>query len=353
MKLPLWNTTLLNLLRPKQRRGQSAYARARGQVTHVLILDGTLSTLWPGYEGNAGLTYKLLEEISGTELSVYYEAGLQWHRWRGARNVILGHGLNRQIRRAYGYLCSRYRPGDRIFLFGYSRGAYAVRSLAGVIDRVGLLKHEFATVRNIKTAYRHYQCSPGSPASQEFAQAYCHKAAPIEMVGVWDTVKALGLRWPIIWRWSEAAHAFHSHVLGPSIRHGFHALALGETRVAYEPVLWDCPDGHKGVIEQVWFKGAHSDIGGQLNGFHAARPLSNIPLVWMLNKAVGCNLSLPPNWKARFETDVNAPAVGSWRGWGKIFWIRRKRRVGRDMSERLHESVKGRQIARPVTKHAV
>jgi uncharacterized protein (DUF2235 family) len=322
-------------------------------VTHVLILDGTMSTLWPGCEGNAGLTYKLLDEVSSTELSVYYEAGLQWHHWRGARNVILGHGLNRQIRRAYGYLCSRYRPGDRIFLFGYSRGAYAVRSLAGVIDRVGLLRHEHATVRNIKTAYRHYQCSPGSTASGEFTQAYCHPEAPIEMVGVWDTVKALGLRLPIIWRWSEAAHAFHSHRLGPSIRHGFHALALDETRAAYSPVLWECPEDHTGIIEQVWFHGAHGDIGGQLTGYHAARPLANIPLVWMLEKAAGCGLTLPEDWQARFEMDADAPSVGSWRGWGKIFWFRRKRRVGLDMSERLHESVDDRQIIRSSAEPAV
>ncbi len=312
----------------------------------MLILDGTMSTLWPGCEGNAGLTYKLLEEVSGTGLSVYYEAGLQWHHWSSARNVILGHGLNRQIRRAYGYLCSRYRPGDRIFLFGYSRGAYAVRSLAGLIDRVGLLQHEHATVRNIKTAYRHYQCSPGSPASVTFTQENCHPEAPIEMVGVWDTVKALGLRLPVLWRWSEAAHAFHSHILGPSIRHGFHALALDETRMAYAPVLWECPEDHTGIIEQIWFRGTHGDIGGQLTGFNAARPLANIPLVWMLEKAEGCGLHLPAGWRARFVMDADAPSVGSWRGWGKVFWIRRKRRIGLDMSEHLHESVDDQQIIR-------
>lgn len=353
MKWKSWHNSLFNLLRPQQRRGQSAYARARGSVTHVLILDGTMSTLWPGCEGNAGLTYKLLEEVSGTELSVYYEAGLQWCRWRAARNVILGRGLNLQIRRAYGYLCSRYRPGDRIFLFGYSRGAYAVRSLAGMIDRVGLLRQEYATMRNIQTAYRHYQYGPDSPTSREFTQAYCHAEAPIEMLGVWDTVKALGLRLPFIWRWAEAAYAFHSHRLGPSIRHGYQALALDETRVAYAPILWKSPENHHSIIEQVWFHGTHGDIGGQLAGFHAARPLANIPLVWMLEKAAGCDLLLPEGWRARFVMDANAPSVGSWGGWGKIFWLRRKRRVGLDPSEMIHESVHDRQISRPQTEQPV
>jgi uncharacterized protein (DUF2235 family) len=353
MKNQPWYHYLFNLLRPQKRHGQSAHARARGSVTHVLILDGTMSTLWPGCEGNAGLTYKLLDEVSGPELSLYYEAGLQWCTWRAVRNVILGRGLNQQIQRAYGYLCSRYRPGDRIFLFGYSRGAYAMRSLAGMIDQVGLLRREHAITRNIKTAYRHYQCSPGSPASRDFTQAYCHAETPIEMVGVWDTVKALGLRLPIVRRWSETAHAFHSHHLGPSIRHGYHALALDETRVAYEPIMWHTDKDQKQIVEQVWFRGCHGDIGGQLDGFHAARPLANIPLVWMLEKAEGCNLTLPEGWRGRFEMDVNAPSVGSWRGWGKIFWVRRKRIVGLDPSERIHESVLNRQITNPEVKQVV
>ena len=112
------------------RRPDSDFGPRRGPVTHVVILDGTMSSLEPGNETNAGLTYRLCREM-GSQLSIYYEPGLQWRDWRSARDVIMGRGINRQIRRAYGYLASRYRPGDRIFLFGYSRGAYAVRSLAG------------------------------------------------------------------------------------------------------------------------------------------------------------------------------------------------------------------------------
>ncbi len=140
-----WTRSLFDLLRPGQRSGQSAFARARGQVTHVLILDGTMSSLTPGSESNAGLTYRLLSEVGGPSLSVYYEAGLQWQDWRATPDVMMGRGINRQIRRAYGYLASRYKAGDRIFLLGYSRGAYAVRSLAGLIDTVGLLTSEHAT----------------------------------------------------------------------------------------------------------------------------------------------------------------------------------------------------------------
>lgn len=146
------------------RRVERAQSGARrGSVTHVVILDGTMSSLQPGAETNTGLIYKLLREQMGLpNLSVRYEAGIQWRNWQATRDVIEGRGINRQIRRSYGALASRYRSGDRIFLVGYSRGAYAVRSLAGLIDRIGLLRQEHATERNVTLAYRHYRQSPGS-----------------------------------------------------------------------------------------------------------------------------------------------------------------------------------------------
>ena len=313
-------------------------AAKRAGADHVVLLDGTMSSLDPGEETNIGLTFRLLEEARarGTRLSLYYEPGLQWQGWTRLNEVVQGRGLNRQIRRAYGFLASRYRPGDRIWLFGYSRGAYAVRSLAGLIDRVGLIRRDCATERNITAAYRHYQFTPDSHAARTFAAAHCHAGVAIEMIGVYDTVKALGLRLPVVWKFTEVKHVFHNHHLGPSVKRGYHALALHETRAVFAPVLWECPPGWQGTVEQVWFRGAHGDVGGQLSGFAAARPLSNIPLVWMLGKAEAAGLPLPPGWAARFPTDGQAPMIGNWRGWGKIFLLRHARPVGRDRSERIH-----------------
>jgi uncharacterized protein (DUF2235 family) len=312
----------------------------RGAQDHVVILDGTLSSLEPGYETNAGQLYKLLQSLPPLERpQVRYEAGVQWRDWRSTRDVLEGRGINRQIRRSYGVLASRLRKGDRIFLFGYSRGAYAVRSLAGLLDQVGLLKPAHATERNIRQAYRLYQGAAGTDAIREFQAAYCYSDVEIQMVGVWDTVKALGLRLPILWRFTDPNHAFHSHHLGHSARHGYQALALDERRRAFEPVLWECPPGWEPNIQQMWFCGSHGDIGGQVNGFAAARPLANIPFVWVLDKAEALNLALPKGWRAGFPQDVNAPSVGSRRGWGLIFLARSKRVVGRDSSERIHESV--------------
>lgn len=337
MALSRLSKRLFSWLARPFRSEHTAEVKRRGPQTHVIILDGTLSSLEPGFETHAGVTYRLCREM-GAQVSVYYEAGVQWPSWGSTLDVLLGRGINRQIRRAYGFLASRYRPGDQIFLIGYSRGAYAVRSLAGVIDMVGLVQAKHATVRNIRTAYRHYERHPGGPQAKLFSRAFCHEFVPIEMVGVWDTVKALGLRIPIL-RLMATRHEFHSHALGPSISNGYHALALNETRRVFKPVMWKTIPDWPGHLEQVWFRGSHADIGGQLGGFEAARPLANLSLVWMLKKAEGCGLPLPEGWHARFYTDVRAPSVGTWRSWGKIFLARSQRIVGQDRSERIHESV--------------
>ena len=326
----------------RRARTEEGGVRGRGPATHVVILDGTMSSLAAGCETNAGLTFKLLKEVSASaNLTVHYEAGIQWRDWSSTWDVMTGKGINRQIERAYGVVASRYRPGDEIVLIGYSRGAYAVRSLAGVIDMVGLVKSDCATMRVVRQAYRHYRSGARSPIAQDFRDHYCHPNVEVEAVAVWDTVKALGLRLPIVWRWVEARHNFHNHALGDHIRHGFHAVALDETRAAYAPVMWQCPVGWQGHMEQVWFRGNHGDVGGQVWQHPQARPLANIPLVWMLERLSDCGVPLPDNWRSRFPQDVNAPSIGNWRGWAKIFLSRRRRVVGNDRSERLHESISG------------
>ncbi|WP_163846236.1 DUF2235 domain-containing protein [Pseudooceanicola aestuarii] len=333
-----------------QRKSRGGVQARRGPVTHVVVLDGTMSTLEEGTESNVGLIYKLLAEHSGHDLSLYYEAGIQWTSWSRTHEVLMGRGLNRQIRRAYGYLASRYRPGDRIFFFGYSRGAYAVRSLAGLIDRVGLLKAEAATERNVRQAYRLYQDIPDAEAARRFATAHSHPETRVEMIGAFDTVKSLGLRLPLLSQITDAQHAFHNHALSDCVRAGFHALALEETRQVYAPVMWESTEGWQGRLEQVWFPGSHGDVGGFLGGDLAARGLSNIPLVWMLTQAEVRGLPLPQGWRDRFPRDPEAPSIGMWQGWSKLFLLRARREVGRDPSERLHESAvtRGLHVTLPV-----
>lgn len=327
-------------------RSEEGATRTRGPAIHVIVLDGTMSSLEEGQETNAGLLFKLLREVGRTtNLTVYYEAGIQWQDWSGTYGVLAGKGLNRQIERAYGVLSSRYRPDDRIFLIGYSRGAYAVRSLAGVIGAVGLVKSDQATTRNIRQAYRHYRSGRQSEFSKRFSELYCHNGVEIAAVAVWDTVKALGLRLPIVWRWMGSRHDFHDHKLGAFVRHGFHALGIDETREAFAPVMWEGGMRDDGTVEQVWFRGTHGDVGGQLGGADESRPLANVSLRWMLDRLDACDLPLPSGWRERFPCDPKAPSIGTWRGWSKLFLSRRRRIVGRDASESLHPTATGHKRA--------
>lgn len=314
----------------------------RAPQVHVVLIDGTMSSLVPKCQTNVARSYELLREM-GPAVRLYYAPGLQWRDWRSARDVLTGRGINAQIKRAYGHLASRYRAGDKIYLMGYSRGAYAVRSLAGVIERVGLLRQDSATERHVKTAYRHYECSESPEEVARFRAQHCHPQTPIEMIGVWDTVKSLGINAPVLWRISERWHAFHHHALSENVRHGFHALALNETRVAYKAIPWVTTPDRAGTVEQMWFAGTHSDIGGQLGGFEVARPLANIPLVWMLARAQSVGLALPDGWEGRYALDPTAPSRGTWRGYGRLLITRRKRIVGADPSEAIHPSVALRQ----------
>lgn len=317
----------------------------RGPVTHVIVIDGTMSSLERGVETNAGLTYRLCSEAAegpqGANMIVRYEAGIQWRTWRDARAVIEGRGINQQIKRLYGALASRYRDGDRIYLFGYSRGAYAVRSLSGLIDTVGLLAPEHATEHNITTAFRHYQSDPTRPSAREFRHAYCRSHTPIAFLGVWDTVSAVGLHFPILWRFSSVFHVFHDQYPARNVAAVYHALARHERRRAYAPVMFKTnPDAPNQRLVQMWFRGSHGDVGGQVGTDEQARKLSNDTLVWMLDKAESYGLELPQDWRARFLRDPQARSAGMNRGWGKLFWFRRERTVGADPSEYVHPAAR-------------
>ncbi len=311
-------------------------------TTHLVLMDGTFASLLDGQRSSIGRIHRLVTGQLGLppapgRLRIHYGMGQQWNRWRTLPELAAGRILEARIAEAYGWLASGWRPGQPIFMLGYSRGAFALRSLAGMIDRVGLLRPEHATERNIRLAWHLYRNGGAAQAMAAFRRR-CHDVAPIRMLGCFDTVMALGLRLPLLWMLSEPRFRFHDAHLGQGIEHGFHALALDETRAAFAPLLWD-DDHAAGRIEQVWFRGAHPDIGGQLSGFEPARPLANIPLVWMLERAQALGLPLPPDWQALFPVDATAPPIGSWRRWGKLFLARAPRMVGRYSTESLHATV--------------
>jgi len=308
---------------------------------HIVIIDGTQSRLEAGQETNAGLLYKLLLEHDDTAWPrhIWYDPGIQGHGFWNWVTIASGRGINRMILKAYAALSSRYRQGDQIFLFGFSRGAYAVRSLAGLINSVGLLRYDQAITRNVMQAFRLYEFDRPADVKARFAAKHCEPNVDIEMIGVWDTVKTLGLPYPILSRLAPMATEFHNDMIGNPVKHGYQALALDENRQAYRPVMWFRENGWNGHLEQVWFRGAHGDIGGHVFAVPAARGLSNIPLTWMLERAESCGLSLPANWRDRYPCDVHAPSIGTHRGIAKFFLLRQKREQGAAPCEFLHHSV--------------
>lgn len=310
--------------------------------THVILLDGTMSTLTPGDETNVGLIYRLLMQVDRSAgLHIYYEPGIQWRGLSRSHEVMAGIGINRQIRRAFVWLSHAYRPGDRVMLLGYSRGAYAARSLAGFIDNMGLMHRAALSQERVEALYDLYREAPDSVAAEAMRAQYCRPAIPIAFMGAFDTVRALGIRWPLVWRLLPLPHPYHNHTLGPRVEVARHALALDETRVAYDPILWDTSRARaEQDVVQMWFRGAHGDIGGQLNGLNLARPRSNIPLVWMLEELETAGLPLPKGWHDRFPVDPTAPSIGTFSGFGKLLWMRHRRVIGRDPSERVHPTAK-------------
>lgn len=302
---------------------------------HVILMDGTLSRLTPGYETNVGLTYKLLkndEKLRG-QVNIYYQPGLQWRDWANAHHLAIGRGINDQIKGAFGWLSTRYRPGDQIYMLGYSRGAFAVRSLSGWIDRYGLLKAEFSTERNIALHFRLYRRQMIGVHISQYRQARCHAQVPIAFLGVWDTVKAMGLRLGLLDRVLGLDHDFHNHHLAGGVQNALHILGRDERRHAYWPVMWDSDPSSSATMRQIWMRGTHSDVGGQIAGRRATRPLSNIALKVMLQSAEQVGMPMPHFWKARIRSDYSAPSVGGWTGSAKFFWWRGARKMGRDPSE--------------------
>ncbi len=309
-----------------------------------------MSSLTLGHETNIGQTYRLLSELpDDAGVRVYYEPGIQWQGLHRSHEVLAGIGINRQIRRAYMWLAEGYKPGDRIILMGFSRGAYAARSLAGLVDRMGLLRPDALNDAQMEALYTLYRSAPESDAARAMTANHCIADVPITFIGAYDTVRALGIRYPLIWRLLPLPHPYHTHTLGEHVQVARHALALDETRSVYRPVLWDTANVRDGQdVQQVWFKGSHGDIGGHLSGRLNARALGNISLNWMLTEAQAADLSLPPNWQARFPMDSAAPSVGTISGFSKLMWARKRRLVGGDRSESLHETARAHAQTRGV-----
>ena len=219
-----------------------------------------------------------------------------------------GIGVEDNIRSAYQFLAQNYQPArdvdgervpaDEIFIFGFSRGAFAARSLVGLISYSGLLKRQH--LDKLSSAWRYYAEDKERSDSEGFCEksgADCHHRPAIQFLGVWDTVGRLGIPETVLGFQVDQNHTFHDTHPSTIVKNAFHALAVDECRDEFVPTLWtrdpkwpaDGPEEPEGCqIDQVWFPGVHSDVGGG----YQQRSLADIPLLWMADRAMDCGLDL-------------------------------------------------------------
>lgn len=253
----------------------------------------------------------LAQDASGTAQRIFYGKGvgteLGLNRLFGG---AFGVGLSSNIREAYRYLIENYETGDELFLFGFSRGAYTARSLAGLIRNCGLLRREYAD--RYDQAYKLYRrrdsySRPSSIESQLFRKSYAHEIR-IKFIGVWDTVGALGI--PV--RGLRFVNRlmgleFHDVKLSNYVDHAYHALAVDEKRKPFMPTLWQQqPHAPGQKMEQVWFAGVHTNIGG---GYENSG-LSDIAFLWMKQKAEAAGLAFDEDW---IRDNIHPDALGELR----------------------------------------
>ncbi len=197
-----------------------------------------------------------------------------------------GAGLNDDIIGAYRFLALNYQPGDQIYVFGFSRGAYTARSLVGMIATIGLLTPQGVARNRLESALRIYRNRPREGTNIDIerfrADTYRNEVTPkIRLLGVFDTVGALGA--PGLTR---KRYKFHNVELTTQIECARQALAIDERRLTFAPCLWNTRDNTVTDVKQVWFEGAHSDIGG---GYPDTAP-ADLTLRWMVGEAQRCGL---------------------------------------------------------------
>jgi hypothetical protein len=232
----------------------------------------------------------------GVQQLVYYVSGVGAGSYEADRLLggAFGFGLFHNVIACYRFLAQNYEPGDAIFIVGFSRGAYTARSVAGMVARIGLLTKLALVQERLPEAvhlYERTQLPEGrfGESVDEFRHDHCH-AAPVEFLGVFDTVGALGVP-----GFANQAPRFHDVQLSDQVRCARQALAIDETRMKFAPAMWEAKEA-TGVpivdprVKQVWFEGAHSDIGGG----YAQTGLSDTSLYWMAREAHAAGLVFDP-----------------------------------------------------------
>ena len=206
-----------------------------------------------------------------------------------------GIGITENITQGYAQIVRLYQPGDRIFIVGFSRGAYTARCIADLIDDIGLLRSEH--LRHAPDIVQHYRYRVGTGTTVSLRQELLHQDVQIEFLGLWDTVASLGVplwgqSFSIAKLWSNAGFGVTDIRNCRFIRH---ALSMDEQRSQFFPTLFDEPSHQDDPprLKQQWFRGSHAGVGGG----YTDTSLSDIALEWMIDEATAHGLLVHGNWQ--------------------------------------------------------
>jgi hypothetical protein len=197
-----------------------------------------------------------------------------------------------------------YEPGDELYFFGFSRGAFTVRTLAGFMNKFGLIQKEDDYY--VPEIYDCYETNQG-PDSPAWIKAFhnvrgVHPCPPIRFIGVWDTVGALGAPGFLGQFLNKDKYKYHDVGLNSHIENAYHAVAIDERRKPFAPNLWTRPAGWTGQLEQAWFPGVHCNVGGG----YTPDGLANEALNWIVEKAEGLGLEFDSQYLLPFKPCFNS-----------------------------------------------
>lgn len=313
----------------------------------VVCCDGT----WNSSDGGRAATnvVRMARVVKsrasdGTPQIVWYHPGVgtgdPLDRMLGG---AVGVGLSPGVRAAYAFIVNNYLPGDEIFLFGFSRGAYTARSVAGLIYTVGLLRER--DMGRFLEVWDWYRLGSKHRHRADLDRSFPKRTTDVKIrcIGVWDTVGAMGVpRNRIAPRWHPCVqtYRFYDTDLCPNVEHGFQALAIDERRAPFQPVPWTAAREDQDV-QQVWFSGVHSDVGGGY-GRHGT---SDIPFIWMASQVAPLleldedALAAERDTRQRYgEGDLHESYTRNW-------WLAgsQHRRVGKGVNQYVHETAISRQ----------
>lgn len=310
----------------------------------MVLSDGTGQEGGVGYNTNIYKIFNMLEDRTGNQVA-FYDPGLGTDRKKIA-GLIAGAGISKNILDCYRFIFENYNAGDQIFLFGFSRGAATVRSLSSFIHLFGVLPKSRPDL--IEKAYDIYTISnreKRETLAHDFIKRHHTMWTRIKFIGCFDTVAALGLPSKFLNAILEVIpwykNDFHDFKLSESIENAYHAISIDDERKTFHPVLWDAETIHTEKLDQkllqVWFLGMHTDVGGG----YPKSDLSDITLVWMLEKAIHHGLLTYKYHKIKIKEDANGHMHNSRKGGYSRFFKKKLRfwPAGRTDKFIIHESV--------------